>query len=81
MKDKDRKFQFLFEENPQPMWVFDPGSQQILEANQAAAQLYGYVREEFRGMGLASIEESDTPKAGNDVAPAVAIHRHRTRGG
>jgi len=81
LKDKDRKFQFLFEENPQPMWVFDPGSQQILEANQAAAQLYGYVREEFRGMGLASIEESDTPKAGNDVAPAVAIHRHRTRGG
>jgi PAS domain S-box-containing protein len=81
LKDKDRKFQFLFEENPQPMWVFDPGSQQILEANQAASLLYGFGREEFRGMSLASIEGSHPPRDGNDSAPAVAIRHHRTRDG
>jgi two-component system cell cycle sensor histidine kinase/response regulator CckA len=81
LKDKDRKFQLLFEENPQPMWVFDPRSQQILEANQAASQLYGYAREEFREMSLASIEGSIIPPDPNDLTPAAAIHRHRTRDG
>ncbi|HTS63775.1 MAG TPA: ATP-binding protein [Candidatus Acidoferrales bacterium] len=52
LKDKDRKFQLLFEEHPQPMWVFDPAGQKVLEANFAAAELFGYSREEFRGMPI-----------------------------
>jgi len=52
LKDKDRKFQLLFEEHPQPMWVFDPAEQKVLEANAAACTLFGYTREEFRGMPI-----------------------------
>jgi signal transduction histidine kinase/ActR/RegA family two-component response regulator len=58
LKDKDRKFQLLFEEHPQPMWVFDPGEQKILEANIAAANLFGYSRDEFRGMPVQAIRTS-----------------------
>ena len=50
LRDKDKKFRLLFEEHPQPMWIFDPESQKILEANPAAAALYGYSRDEFRAM-------------------------------
>src|SRR5580693_9732269 len=45
-KDQDRKFRLLFEEHPQPMWVFDAEGQCFLEANQPAAELYGYRSEE-----------------------------------
>jgi len=81
LTDQDKKFQFLFEENPQPMWVFDPVSQQILEANQAAAQLYGYGRDEFRGMSLARLEGSHTSKEADAPALSDGIYSHRTRDG
>src|SRR5438046_5903179 len=64
----------MFEERRQPMWVFDQENQKILEANQAAATLYGYSRDEFRGMDLATIEVSE--ERGDSTS-----QRHRTRSG
>jgi hypothetical protein len=55
LKDKDKKFRLLFQENPQPMWVFDPENHTILEANAAAAALYGFTADEFQDMPLSSI--------------------------
>ncbi len=75
LKDKDRKFQLLFEEHPQPMWLLDPAKRRIIEANEAAAQLYGYTRKELRGMELATIELGDP-------IPADQVSRsHRTKSG
>src|SRR5262249_18722649 len=65
-----------FEEHPQPMWVFDPASRKIIEANAAAAALYGYSRDEFRGMDLSAIQLNDSAPTG----PAVT-RRHRTKSG
>jgi len=56
LRDKDKKFRLLFQENPQPMWVFDPANLTILEANAAATGLYGFTAEEFRNMPLASVQ-------------------------
>ena len=56
LEDKERKFQLLFEEHPQPMWIFDPAEQMVLEANTAASNLFGYSREEFRGKPLQSLQ-------------------------
>jgi two-component system, cell cycle sensor histidine kinase and response regulator CckA len=72
---KDRKFHLLFEEHPQPMWVFDRNSRCIVEANAAAAALYGYSREEFRGLPLSSIQ------VGDDSTAAGASRSHRTKSG
>src|SRR5437588_4468029 len=88
LKDKDRKFQLLFEENPQPMWLFDPRDQRVLEANVAASKLYGYSREEFRGLSLAKIESADTseeskegPREGNAPPHPPTRRQHRTKSG
>jgi two-component system cell cycle sensor histidine kinase/response regulator CckA len=43
----DDKFRLFFQDNPQPMWVFDRQSAKLLEVNQASARLYGYTREEL----------------------------------
>src|SRR5947209_5870716 len=59
LKDKDRKFQLLFEEHPQPMWILDLAAQSVLEANTAASTLFGYSRDEFRGMPMANIRTGE----------------------
>lgn len=73
LRDKDKKFRLLFEEHPQPMWIFDLESQKILEANPAAAALYGYSRDQFRAMPLADIQ--------SPAHPAASAWRHRTASG
>jgi PAS domain S-box-containing protein len=40
-------FDILFYANPQPMWVFNVNTLQILEVNEAAIKRYGYTRDEF----------------------------------
>jgi two-component system, cell cycle sensor histidine kinase and response regulator CckA len=77
LKDKDRKFQLLFEEHPQPMWVFDPAEQKVLEANVAASTLFGYSREEFRGLPLQAIRtgpQSYRTGAGAEIQVETDAH-------
>lgn len=37
----------LFEQHPEPMWLFDPEDLRIVAVNEAALDKYGYSREEF----------------------------------
>ena len=55
LQERERTFRLLFEQNPQPMWVFDWETTRFLEVNEAAVEHYGYSREEFLGMSLADI--------------------------
>jgi PAS domain S-box-containing protein len=56
-------FRLLFINNPQPMWVYDLETLQILEVNQVASHHYGYSREEFLGMSISDIRpQEDVPR-------------------
>jgi diguanylate cyclase (GGDEF)-like protein len=46
------QYQLLFEQNPLPMWIFEPRTQEMLEVNAAAIAEYGYPREEFLSMTI-----------------------------
>ncbi len=85
LKDKDKKFRLLFEENPQAMFVFDPASHQFLEVNAAARALYGYTADEFGRMRLQDVqlqEESERFEAEWKNGPfGPTIWRHRTKAG
>jgi len=76
LEDKERKFQLLFEDHPQPMWVIDPAEHKILEANRAAEGLYGHRREQFRGMSLEAVLVSEA-----SAVPSGGPRRHRTSTG
>jgi PAS domain S-box-containing protein len=85
LKEKDKRFRLLFEDHPQPMYVFDSESRHLLEANAAAAHLYGYSRDEFRAKRLSDLDadpESPTmePLPSRSGMP-VTIWRHRTSAG
>ena len=50
LRKSKEEYRFLFEENPQPMWLFDLRSFRILSTNAAAHRVYGFTSAEFRTM-------------------------------
>src|SRR6267142_2043888 len=49
LENSAQQYYLLFTNNPQPMWVFDLRSLQILAANDAAQVQYGLTQQEFLG--------------------------------
>ena len=45
----------MFENNPQPMWIFDSETLVFLEVNNAAIVHYGYSKEEFLALKISDI--------------------------
>ena len=57
--ESESKYRLMFENNPQPMWIYDHGTLEILEVNNAAIAHYGYTREEFVSMTLKDIRPQE----------------------
>jgi PAS domain S-box-containing protein len=55
LRESEAKYRLLFENNPQPMWVYDQETLAFLEVNRAAVAHYGYSREEFLAMTIRDI--------------------------
>ena len=70
-KERDQKFRLLFENNPQPMWVYDRETLEFLEVNQATVRHYGYTRDEFAGMRASDIHP---PEEAERFLAAVRNH-------
>jgi len=51
----EKKYRYLFENNPQPMWIYDLETLAFLEVNDYAIHHYGYSRNEFLNMTLNDI--------------------------
>lgn len=54
---------FLFDDNPNPMWVFEISTLRILKVNKAALNLYGYTENEFLSLSA------------NDLRPAPEVDK------
>jgi PAS domain S-box-containing protein len=59
LQESEAHYRYLFENNPQPMWVFDTDSLAFLAVNDAAVERYGYSREEFLGMTIRDIRPAE----------------------
>lgn len=82
------QYWYLFQNNPQAMWVYDLEHLSFLEVNEAAIHNYGYSRQEFLTMTIKDIRPpEDVPALMDDVARTTAtinkagIWRHRTKDG
>jgi len=53
--ESEKKYRFMFANNPQPMWIYDLETLAFLEVNNAAFHHYGYSKEEFLSMTLKDI--------------------------
>ncbi|WP_103668652.1 EAL domain-containing protein [Pseudanabaena sp. BC1403] len=62
-QDFENRTRYLFENNPNPMWIYDMETLGFLAVNQAAINHYGYSEDEFLSMTLQDIRPSeDIPK-------------------
>jgi len=78
----------LFDNNPQPMWIYDLKTLAFLAVNQAAQTKYGYSHAEFLGMTIRDIRpDEDIAALENNLArPRPDLQhsgewRHRSKGG
>jgi diguanylate cyclase (GGDEF)-like protein/PAS domain S-box-containing protein len=85
MARREEAFRTLFQENPQPMWVFDVRTLRFLAVNRSACVLYGYSADEFLGMRITDIrspEETDKLLGQlRQTAPRSAMWEHRAKDG
>ncbi|MBD2252411.1 PAS domain-containing protein [Nostoc parmelioides] len=51
----EAQYRLLFENNPNPMWIFDPETLRFLAVNQAAIYKYGYSEAEFLSITVLDI--------------------------
>jgi len=59
LKEREASFRLLFENNPVPMWVYDPQTLRYLAVNNAAVEHYGYSRERFLAMTILDIRPAE----------------------
>lgn len=79
----------LFENNPNPMFIVDNATNNILDVNNAALKGYGYSYDEFLSMSILDIRpEEDVPellevlrKKRNERVRDYGVWRHLTKGG
>jgi PAS domain S-box-containing protein len=85
LRRSEEQYRLLFQDNPNPMWVFDLETLAFLEVNESAVQYYGYSREEFlamKMMDLRQVEKSGRPQPVNsDDAGNGRTWRHRRKDG
>ena len=85
LRASEKQYRLLFQDNPNPMWVFDLESLAFLEINAAAIQHYGYSREQFLRMTVADIRPPEKNRhhenAVSDVAERGLVWRHRKKNG
>ena len=59
LRESEKRYRMLFQNNPQPMWVYDLETLEFLEVNEEAVQKYGYSRVEFAEMTLRDIRPEE----------------------
>ncbi len=59
IKESELRYKYMFENNPQPMWIYDLDTLKFLEVNHAAVVHYGFSREEFLSMTLKDIRPKE----------------------
>lgn len=66
IEQSNKNYQNLFNICPQPIFIIDIQSNQIILSNSAAEQTYKYKKDELRGMSIAQIKKD--PTSNNDIS-------------
>ena len=87
-REREDRWQLLFERNPLPMWIFDTETLRFLAVNDAAVEHYGWAPDEFAAMTIKDIRPpEDLPALMDDLAEGHTalrggqVWRHRKKSG
>ncbi|MGA9770646.1 MAG: response regulator [Blastocatellia bacterium] len=86
--ESERQYRLLFDNNPQPMWVYDVETFRFLTVNEKAISHYGYSREEFLSLTVEDIRLSEDlsqliahPSTQLPDIQCAGVFRHKKRDG
>lgn len=72
LRESEERFRNLFEKSFAVMYLIDPDSGDIVDANRAACQFYGYGIEDLRGMNVSAINMLSREEIAEKMALAFA---------
>ncbi len=68
IKKSEEQYRNMFDNNPQPMWMYDLDTLEILEVNKAVIEKYGYSKDELLNMTIKDIRpKEDIPALLQDI--------------
>ncbi len=71
---------FLFDDNPNPMWVYEVQSLRILKVNKAAVKHYGYTEDEFLTLTILGLREASEIEGLNKYFKKEKLSGPNTKG-
>ncbi len=75
LRDSERRYRQMFENNRAVQLIIDPENGAILDANMAAADFYGYEIEQFRSMRIWDINVAGPERVREEMANAAVQDR------
>jgi PAS domain S-box-containing protein len=90
LQESEQRYSALFNDCPQPKWLFDVETHKFVQVNKAAIEKYGYTEEEFYGMTIFDIrppEDRDRViefgrlQVNSKINPPHRQFRHITKSG
>jgi PAS domain S-box-containing protein len=85
--ESEKRYRDMFELNNAVMFIVNPGTGRIVDANSAASRYYGYSREELSGMAITDINIADPEITMKNMSHAaknngeIFYFRHRKKSG
>lgn len=77
LKESEEKYRSLFTSGPNPIFVLDQETLEILDANPSAEEIYGFTKSELLGRPFTDLGPFEVPSSGWDHAYDSAAHRSR----
>lgn len=59
LRESEKRYRQLYQNNPHPIWIYDPETICFLDVNQAAVDCYGYSYDEFLQMKVTDLQPVD----------------------
>jgi PAS domain S-box-containing protein len=78
LRESEHNYRVLFEDNPEPMWVYDATTLRFLAVNDSAVSHYGYLRDEFLAKTIQDIRPPEDRDLPNPVAADGGGSRHQS---
>lgn len=71
LKESEERFSTLFNQSPQPMYVYDPTTTLLVQVNKAATVFFGYPEAEMKGMSVIDLVFTDDRPVARHMAEEV----------
>lgn len=71
LKESEERFSTLFNQSPQPMYVYDPATTLLVQVNKAAVDFFGYTTAEMQGMSVLDLIYTDDVPMARHMAEEV----------